>query len=71
MGRRVEVLVQSMLATKGPIAILTLVYRGVSWGLIVLLESLRTAEPNVRETDGWQRSGRNHRTRILERGLGN
>jgi len=34
-----------MLATKGPIAIITLVYRGVSWGLIVLLESLRTAEP--------------------------
>jgi hypothetical protein len=47
MGRRVEVLVQSMLATEGPIAIIALVYRGVSWGLVVLLESLRTAEPPV------------------------
>jgi hypothetical protein len=36
-----------MLATEGPIAIITLVYWDVSWGLVVLLESLRIAEPPV------------------------
>lgn len=40
MNRRAEVLVQSVLATKGLIAIIALVYWGVSWGLVVLLESL-------------------------------
>lgn len=77
-----------MLAIKGQIAIIALVYRGVSWGLVVLLESLRTAEPLVALITLAQRgmncgvevlverllaakgSSRNHRTRILEHGLG-
>jgi hypothetical protein len=32
---------------KGSVAIIALVYWCVSWGLVVLLESLRTAEPPV------------------------
>jgi hypothetical protein len=50
-----------MLAIKGLIAIIALVYRGVSWGLEVLIEGLLTAG----------RTGRTHRTRILECGLEN
>jgi hypothetical protein len=36
-----------MLATKGPIAIIALVYWSVSWGIEVLVEGLLTAERPV------------------------
>jgi hypothetical protein len=70
-----------MLVTKGPIA---LAYWGMSWGLVVLLESLRTAELPVALIILVQQgmscgvevpverllAVSNHRTRILERRLG-
>ena len=47
MGQRVEVLVQSMLGTKGLVALITLVQRGMSYGVEVLVERLLVAKGPV------------------------
>jgi len=44
MSYGVEVLVERLLAAKGPVAIIALVYSIVSWGFEVLVEGLLTAK---------------------------